>query len=160
GSDKNLEAVFTRIAGPSKRELDTIIGDFHVAEGGDRVDLVANELNHKRRSIRSLQRQQGSFVGYVAERHTVKTSRILLQPVPVFFNIRRVYDHEIVFGPSVYDQVVDSTAVGHHQLGIQRLVRGGQSVEVIGDHVLNEVMGAVASNHKLTHVRDIEESDL
>ncbi len=70
-----------------------------------------------------------------------------------------VGDQQVAVGLPVHDQVVDDRALVGQAEGVLGGARGGQAVQVVGEGVLEGVVGAVAADLDLAEVGEVEDPD-
>ena len=104
--------------------------------------------------LRALHGQQAGAVRDVLHLHALRV--VLLNPVPVFLDVRRIdYQQVVLIGQLVYQQVVHDAAVVVGQAGILGFAVG-ELAGVVAGHALDEVERLGAAQAKLAHVRYVE----
>src|SRR5580693_5266531 len=106
GGIEKLESILSRVAGSRQQNGDTLDSEF--------PDLVPRrqfpELPEQFRRFRALHRKTSKVVTEVRYRNFTMETR--LHPGKVFFDLRGVYDEEIVVaGTTVYDEIIDHAAL-------------------------------------------------
>ena len=86
---------------------------------------------------------------------------MILDPKVVFLNVGGVHDQQemIRLELLVNQKVIDCTAVGVEHHPVKNLA-GSHGTDIVGEHVVHEFLGVRATDEYLTHVGDIEHSDL